>query len=139
MARAMRGTGGQLPGPGVDEVVELDRRDDPVDQAHIEGLLGGDDVGQQRQLLGPVETDQAGKEPRPAEVDRQSPAGEDLGKPGVVGGHDQVASESHVAPGAGGHTVDLGDGRLGKAVEGQCHVSNLAHQRERVVPPTRPT
>ena len=53
-ARATGGPSVRRGGPVVDEGVELARRHDPVDEAEGLGLLGRQDVGEQRHLLGPV-------------------------------------------------------------------------------------
>ncbi len=89
----------------------------PVDDAEPLGLLGRDHVGEQGQLLGLVEADEPGQDPRPTEVHAEAAAGEDLGEAGLITGHDQVAGQGHVHPGTGGHPVHLGDDRDHDRVE----------------------
>jgi hypothetical protein len=79
-----------------------------------------------------VHPDEAGQEPRSAEVEAQATLGEDLGEAGVLGRHDQVTRQRHVEPGADGDTADLGDGRLRNAVQRQTHVGDVAHRRQLV-------
>ncbi len=49
-------------------IVELGVRDHPVDEAEVLGLFRRDDIAEEGELLGLVEPDEAGKDPRAAEV-----------------------------------------------------------------------
>ena len=115
-ARAIGGPAARRVAQLVDELVELAVGHDPVDEPDAVGLGGVDDVGEQRELLGPVHPDAPRQRPRAAEVDRQAAPGEDLREAGRVAGDDEVAQQGHVHAGAGGDAADLGDRRLRDAV-----------------------
>ena len=77
--------------------VQLGGGDDPVDEPDRGRVGGGDDVGEEGELLGPVEADEAGQQPGAAAVEGQAPPGEDLREAGGVGGDDEVTAEREVA------------------------------------------
>ena len=72
---------------------------------------------QQRELLGPCRPTSRGRIHEPPPSMLQAPPGEDLGEPGVVAGHDQVAAEGEVQPAPDAHARHLGDRRLRQRVQ----------------------
>ena len=79
LACAAQGEGrarGEALGPVGDESVELACRHDAIDEPHLGRFLRGDDVGEERQLLGAVHADEAGQEPtNSSKLGTVSPAG----------------------------------------------------------------
>jgi hypothetical protein len=86
----------------------------------------------ERDLLGDVQTDPPRQQPGTTEIQRQAAPREDLREPRVGAGNHQIASERHVAAGADRDAANLGDGRLGQAVQRQRHVADVAHVRQAV-------
>ena len=70
---------------------------DPVHEPDALGLGRVDDLGEERELLGPMQPDEPGQEPRSAEVEREAALGEDLGEARPVGGDDEIAAEREIA------------------------------------------
>ncbi len=101
---------------------------DPVDQADALGLGRVDDLGEEHQLLRPVQPDQPGQDPRAAEVHAEPALREDLGEPRPVRRDHQVAAEREVAPRAGRHPVDRGDRRDVELVQPQRAPADDPHR-----------
>jgi hypothetical protein len=118
---------GEAGGPVVHEGVDLTGGEHAVDDAEVEGVLGGDDVGEEGQLLGPVQAHQAGQEPGGPAVEGQAPAGEDHGEARLLGRDHEVAAEGEAHPDARRHPGHLGDRRLRQLVEGLHHGVDAAH------------
>src|ERR671919_113111 len=116
---------GDLPGQRQRFFLEPIPRDDPVDQADPEGLLGGDPVlAGEQELLGLPRPDQPRHHHRDharAEPDLR------LAEHRIVGGYGEVAHHHQVAPAGQAVAVDLGDDRFG-VVEELEHVLDASRQ-----------
>ena len=123
--------------PVVDERVELADGHDPVDEAERLGLLRRDDVGEEAPAPWPGACRSAAAattsrrsrsvSPRRAKISENRASSDD---------DDEVAAEREVAPRSDGDPADLGDRRLGHAVQRQRDVADVAHDRE-LMPPLR--
>ena len=91
-----------------------------------------DEVAEEGKLLRSLHADEAREEPRTAKVDDESSLGEDLREAGVLGRNHEIAGQGHVGAGSRGDTSHLRDGRLGDAVERECHRTDAAHRHEPV-------
>ncbi len=128
--KASGGPVGEASSPILDEVVELIRRQYPVDQTELGGLRCTDDLGEEGQLLRTVQADQARKQPGRTEIQGETPLGEDLREASVLRGDDQIATERHAHSRTRGDAVHLGDGRFGDAVETEGHFPERSHLKQ---------
>src|SRR6266852_5150454 len=113
--RPRRDPGGQ-PARGA---FEVGRGNDAVDQSYPERLGRVDDLRGQDQLLGLGQPHESLEEPGSAAVGNEADLEEDLPESRAVRGHDHVAPERDVAPGAHGEAVDHGDDGLGEVEEAE--------------------
>src|SRR5918995_400710 len=127
------GAGGQAGGPLGRQLLELVRRDDPIDQADAFGLGGRHLVAEEHQLLGPLHAHEAGEEPGAAAVGHQAPPHEHLDEPGAVGGQHEIAGQGQVRPDARGRAVDGADHRLLAVEHGADQPLRAAADRARHV------
>ena len=119
------GGGGELEdfvGPGADFGGELVGGDDFVDQAPVEGLLGGVAAAEEPDFAGAFFADGAGEVSGSQSGVEGADAGSVLSEDGVFGGDGEVAEEVEDVSAADGDAVDGGDDGFGDvaddAVEG---------------------
>ena len=94
--------------------------------------MGGEDIREQRQFLGLVHAHEARKQPGAAEINRESPAREDLGKACALSGHYQVAPQGEVHSGAHRVSGHLGEGGLWEGVQSQGRCVHFVHGIQRM-------
>ena len=75
------------------------------------GARRADVLGEQDELLGALQPDQPGEQPRAQTVGGEGPPGEHLDELGVLGHDHQVAGEGEVGADAGRGALHLGDHR----------------------------
>ncbi len=101
--------------------------DDLVHEADALGLLRVDHVGEERELLGLVEPDPARQQPGRAPVEREPALGEDLREARAIARHHEIARQREAEAHPDADAVDLGERRLGHALEPQDDVADDAH------------
>ncbi len=116
LGRSVGQPGGQL----LEGVLEFGPGDDSIDQTQPICLGGRDVVTEEEQLLGLLDTHQAGEQPRAAAVGGDAAPDEDLDELRLLGRHHQIACQCQVHAAACRRSVDPGDDRL-FAVEDGAH------------------
>ena len=114
---------------GIQEVilqdgVQLLGLSDAVDEAHIEGVVGRDGLGQEEHLTGLVDAQLVDEVHDAGGIIRDAYLGRGDGEGGVVGADNHVAREAQVAgtaPHAAVDAGDDGDGRLLNAAQELLH------------------
>ena len=111
---------GQPAGHLLERGLQRGPRHQPGDQADPVGLGGWDVVAEEEELLGLLDPDQSGQDPRSAGVGCDAAPDEHLDELGLLGHHDEVAGQGQVHAAPRRRAVDAGDDRL-LAVEDGGH------------------